>query len=688
MFLNKKLTQQQKEAISHNEGPALVLAVPGAGKTTVLITRAAYLIQEYGIDPRTILSLTFSKAAAKDMKKRFQDQFGEGINPQPHFSTIHSFAYQVLKRELHSKGIKYDFIEGKNAPINKMVMLKQLYYKFNKNVVKEEALEELSNAISFVKNRMLNRKEMQEYDFDIKNFEEIYFQYEDWKRKNRYIDFDDMLTLAYDILKKNKELCNSYRKIYSYIQVDEGQDTSPIQFALVRIISNSQQNIFIVADDDQSIYGFRGADPKELIEFKKIYPKGKVFFMEENFRSRDSIVSIAGEFIKGNLERYNKNLYTQKQGGKPIIIKKAQNYHEQLDYLMEDIKSKGNEGTTAILFRNHLSIAPLIDNLFRENIPFNLREGKRYFFHHWITKDIINFINLSLDHSDIKSFEGIFYKVNQYISRKTMDIVKKSHRTKSVFDVLENIEGLQSFQRNKMYELEEKFFTLSTLTPIKALDYIQDTLEYGVYLEDRSRTRPSMVATGEFVLARLKSMAKNTTTLIEFLCRLEELEKWLENCSQSKEPASNITLSTLHGVKGLEFDRVYMIDLVQSQIPNFISVNQSKQGDMQLLEEERRLFYVGMTRAKEELTLLTISAANNNRQDYSQFIEEVQDCYKDFYSKREQYFKPEDEVKHKRFGKGKILWVKGKTIAIDFETKGIKKLASDFCMQSGILEKV
>jgi DNA helicase-2/ATP-dependent DNA helicase PcrA len=687
MVINKQLTQQQKEAIRHNEGPALVLAVPGAGKTTVLITRAAYLIQEYGIDPRKILSLTFSKAAARDMKKRFQDQFGELINPQPHFSTIHSFAYQVLKRELHSKGIKYDFIEGKNAPINKMVMLKQLYYKFNKNVVKEEALEELSNAISFVKNRMLNRKEMQQYDFDIKNFEEIYFQYEDWKKKNKYIDFDDMLTLAYEILNKDKELCDRYRKVYSYIQVDEGQDTSPIQFALIRLISSPQKNIFIVADDDQSIYGFRGADPKELIEFKKAYPGGKVFYMEENFRSRDSIVSIAGKFIKGNQNRYDKNLYTQKQGGKPIIIKKAQNYYEQLDYLIEDVKSKENKNTIAILFRNHLSIAPLIDSLFRENIPFNLREGKRYFFHHWITKDITNFINLSLDHSDIKSFEGVFYKMNQYISRKIMDIVKKTNRNRSVFDALQNIEGLQSFQRTRMYELEEKFFTLSTLTPIKALEYIQDALEYGVYLNERSKTSPSMVATGDFVLARLKSIANNTSTLIEFLYRLEELEKWLENCSQNKETTFNITLSTLHGVKGLEFDRVYMIDLVQSQIPNFISVKQSKQGNIQLLEEERRLFYVGMTRAKEELTLLTISPVNN-RQEYSQFIDEVQGCYKDVYNKKEQYLKPEDEVIHKKFGKGKILWLKGKTIAIDFENRGIKKLAADFCVQSGLLEKI
>mgnify|MGYP001238895069 CR=1 FL=1 len=686
-----QFTQQQKEAILHKNGPALVLAVPGAGKTTVLITRTAYLIYESQVDSKKILSLTFSKAAAREMKKRFEKTYGEGLSIQPHFSTIHSFAHQVLRKELNTKGIEYYLIEGKNSPIHKMELLRQIYQDYNHKAIKDEILEDLANAISFVKNRLLKEKEIQKQFSDIKNFPKIYEGYETWKRKNRYIDFDDMLTLAYGILKKNKQLLNFYRKRYSYIQVDEGQDTSLIQFALVRLITQPNHHLFIVADDDQSIYGFRGADPKELTEFKKAYPKGKVFFMEENFRSTQSIVEIAGQFIRGNQDRYEKNIHTQKERGKPIIILKVNNYIQQLDYLLEELKSKKEQGTIAILFRNHLSTVPLIDAFFREEIPFYLREGKRYFFHHWVTRDILSFIRLALNPKDIKSFENIYYKMNQYISRKTVDLVQRRYHNQSVFEILTDIPQLPSYQRKRMYELEEKFYTLESLSPLKALEYIENQLCYEDFLREREKSRPAMVSTGEFILERLKSIGQNLSTLKEFLHRLEGLEKWLENCShQQKSSDTNIVLSTLHGAKGLEFDRVYMIDLMQDQIPTYSSLKQFEQGDMDFLEEERRLFYVGMTRAKKELTLMTISSSKSIRQEPSQFIKEVQNCLRNenLTEKSREYFKPRDRVRHRKFGQGKVRWVKENTIAIDFKKYGVKKLEKDYCIHNGILEKV
>lgn len=687
---NIQLTQEQREAVLHKGGPALVLAVPGSGKTTVLITRTAYLIYANGVNPKNILSLTFSKAAARDMKKRFEELYHSPSYSVPNFSTIHSFAHQVLRKELHMKGIEYYFIEGKDAPIHKMELLKQLYYQFNKKPMKEEALEELANAISFVKNRMLNKKEIQKQSFDIKNFLEIYNEYENYKRKNRYIDFDDMLTLAYGILRKNKKLLQEYRKRYPYIQVDEGQDTSPIQFALVRLLTKPKENLFIVADDDQSIYGFRGADPQELIHFQKTYPKGKVFFMGENFRSTQAIVDVANQFIQNNYNRYEKKLYSQRDKGKPIIIFKVNHYRQQIEYLVEELKEKGKQGTTAILFRNHLSTIPLVDILLKEGLPFSLREGKRYFFYHWITRDILSFIRLTLDHTDIKSFERIYYKMNQYISKKTVDLVKARYNHQSIFDILTNIQQLPTYQRKRMYELEEKFYTLGELSPIKALEFIENQLCYGEFLREREKSRPAMVATGEFILARLKSIANNTCTLERFIDRLKELETWLENCSHQKRASeAQIYLSTLHGAKGLEFDRVYMIDLMQDQIPTYTSVKQCQQGEVGLLEEERRLFYVGMTRAREELTLMSIHSPRSIRQESSQFVDEVHQCFQSAEKDiEENYFQPEEEVRHKQFGRGKIRWIKGKTIAIDFEKHGVKKLAKEYCMHRGILEKV
>lgn len=687
---NIEFTDQQKKALLHREGPALVLAVPGAGKTTVLISRVAYLINVLGINPKEILSLTFSRAAARDMKKRFIEINGTDSTSAPHFSTIHSFAHQVVKKELSTQGIEYHFIEGKNAPIHKLELLKQIYSHINKKGIKEETLEDLANAISFVKNRMISPKDIKQENFEIKSFPEIYGQYEKWKREKRYIDFDDMLTLAYGILRKNTKLLQQYRSKYTYIQMDEGQDTSPIQYALLRLLVHSRQNLFIVADDDQSIYGFRGADPKELLDFKKLYPQGQVFYMEENFRSTQSIVAIANQFIQTNQNRYHKNLHTQKEMGSPILVKRSREYKEQIDYLIEELKSKDPQCSTAILFRNHLSAVGLVDQLLSHDISFYLREGKRYFFHHWLTRDILNFLYLALDHEDGKSFEGIYYKMNQYISKKNVDLVKKKSNNQSVFDVLKNSKELPDFQRKRMAALEEKFFILSTLTPIKALKYIEEHLNYGKFLQERKKTRPSMVSTGEFILTRLKNIAENTSTLIEFLCRMEEIENWMKQCSKQKENSSAILLSTLHGAKGLEFDRVYMIDLVEDQIPTYASIKQWERGDIGLLEEERRLFYVGMTRAKKELTLLSLYPSKATDRNCSQFVEEVQACIKNeiHQNQANPYFKVQDKVQHKLFGPGKIQWIQDNTVAIDFENHGVKKLAADFCMYNGILEKM
>lgn len=686
---NMQFTKQQRQAILHKEGPALILAVPGAGKTTTLITRAAYLIQEEKVDPKKILSLTFSKAAALDMRKRFQSLYGENLSDLPHFSTIHSFAFQVLHREIGSKGESYHFIEGKNPPIHKMELLKQIYQKINKTNIKEESLDELSNAISFVKNRMISRKELKKISIEIKNFEDIFLKYESTKKEKRYIDFDDMLTFSYKILKNNEKVRQIYQKKYTYIQVDEGQDTSPIQYALIKLLGGERDHLFILADDDQSIYGFRGADPKELIDFKRSYPKGKVFYMEENFRSTSTIVDIANDFIKGNKQRYEKNLNTKNPMGKSIIIKKTQNYHQQMEYLLGEIKTRKNEERIAILYRNHLSTVPIVDALLWEGYSFSLKEGKKYFFHHWLTRDILSFMNLALDHRDKKSFEYIYYKMNQYISKKDLEIVKKSPRDQSIFKSLQNLKGLPSFKIKRMIELEEKFLILSTLKPIKAIHYIEKELCYKSFLEDRKKTSPSMVKTAEFILDRLKSMAQNTETLVEFLCQIEELKVEIANTSNKGKDTSNITLSTLHGAKGLEFDRVYMIDLIEDQIPTYGSMKKWEQGDPSLLEEERRLFYVGMTRAKQELTLLGIHSPSDSNQESSQFIEEVLHCIKEKIAStgEKALYKEKEKVIHQTFGKGKIEKIDKENITVVFENHGEKKLAKDFCITRGLLEK-
>ena len=292
------LSSEQRKAIEHVHGPALVLA-PGAGKTTVLIHRTVNLILNHNISPERILSITFSRAAARDMKARFNRDFQNISSIPVQFSTIHSFCYNLLREFAYINKIKYRLIEDEKNQLNKYNLLKKMYLDINQEYITEEKLESLLNYIGYIKNLMLTVDEfMKANKPEVENFEKIFYTYEKFKRDNKLIDFDDMLTLSYEILLNNNYILEKYRKRYDFIQVDEGQDTSKVQMEIIKLLAKPQNNLFIVADDDQSIYSFRGAYPTGLLNFNKIYPNGKVFFMEKNFRSSKNIVSVCNKFIK------------------------------------------------------------------------------------------------------------------------------------------------------------------------------------------------------------------------------------------------------------------------------------------------------------------------------------------------------------------------------------------------------
>ncbi|WP_051531293.1 ATP-dependent helicase [Clostridiisalibacter paucivorans] len=681
---NIRFNTTQESAINHVSGPALVLAVPGSGKTTLLVCRTANLIINKGVSPNNILSLTFSKASERDMKKRFNGLFGDTINTK--FSTIHSFSYGVINQYCRIKKIKYTLLESKKASMNKYNILRQIYERTNSSTINEDKLEELINTIGYVKNMMYNIGDFREFnDFGIKNFSIIFKKYEEYKKINNYIDFDDMLTMTYYILKSNANILNTYQSRYKYIQLDEGQDTSKIQYEIIKLLSKSHNNIFIVADDDQSIYGFRGAYPEILLNFKEQFKSGRIFFMEENYRSSKNIVSVSHKFIQNNKIRYEKKLFTKNKIHKPIEIMKFKDEFQQLEQLIKKLKSLSNYSDTAILYRNNISSIALSKALLENNIPFSVTDNKFNFFNHWILKDISAFIKLSLDNTDIVSLEKIYYKMNGYIPKSAINFIKNSNESRSVFDKLLLYPDFKSFQLKNIKRINKEFKILSKLSPLKGLEHILSSLNYNDYLKDNCKAFGHSYDNIKSILSALKIIAFYSLGLIDFLNEIPRLRYDMAN-TVKKHDSNKLRMSTIHSSKGLEFKRVFIIDLIENEFPSSTSISQHLNGNGELLEEERRLFYVGMTRAKEELYLLTIQSKNNEPVKQSTFISELEDI--DSYNMPEHDIVEGDNIAHIKFGQGTIKKLKGDTASICFEGKGIKNISMSMAIKKNILKKI
>lgn len=676
-----KLNLQQRQAVLHKNGPALVLAVPGAGKTTVLISRTANLILDYNINPETILSVTFSKASALDMKNRFLKVFGHELGRNVHFSTIHSFCYSVIKYYSRINNKNYILIEGKNSPVNKIVLLKKLYIELNNSLPSEEKLDELLNAVGFVKNMLLDEDEFYEYKkLNINNFKNIYNKYESFKKQNNYIDFDDMLSLTIYILENNPLILSNLKDRYKYIQIDEGQDTSKAQHKIIRLLSEPRNNIFIVADDDQSIYGFRGAYPEYLLDFEKIYTNAKKFFMEQNYRSSSNIVDTSNKFITNNTIRYNKNLYTENPDNLPVTIVKFKDEKKQYEYLFE--KLKDNFSNSAILFRNNISTIAIVDGLLKNNIPFFIRDSKLNFFNHWIVRDILFFIKISYDDTDINSFEKIYYKMNGYISKKQINFIKNKNSSESVFNRLLEFDDLKAYQKNNIKRIRDKFKSLKKLKANTAIDSILYDLEYDEFLRKNSKRYGQSYENIKIIISTLKLISEGLENPALLMDRLDYIKKSLYENREYGE--KKVRLSTFHSAKGLEFEKVFMVDLIDNEFPTSSSIDEYEMGNKKPLEEERRLFYVGMTRAKKDLKLITYKSRDGEEVFKSRFIAELETIL----SNDSMGINNGDKIIHKSFGKGTVLDIDRDILTIKFESYGKKKVSLSLSMENNLLEVV
>lgn len=686
---NIKLTTQQKQAISRIHGPVLLLAVPGAGKTTVMVARIANMIFAEGISPKKLLTITFSKASAGDMAARYQKLFGqlhlEKELPFPAFSTIHAFCYRVIRNYGENRQTKvFDII----TPRQKSDILRLLYHKINGEFLTEDVEEEMTSCFSYIQNRMLPKERLNELESSLANLWELYEGYRDAKRENGVMDFDDMLTYARTAFRKYPSLLEYYRRRYPYICVDEAQDTSLLQHDIIRLLSAPQHNLFLVGDEDQSIYRFRGASPETLLNFEHDFPGAQVLKMEENFRSVKQIVERTNLFIAENKERYPKNMFTNNGTGKGIEVPKLSDLSEQYRCVVQAALEES--GTVAAIFRNNFSAVPLADVLERNGIDFYIKDQKSKVTGNYVVKDIQAFFALSYDANDFESFQRIFYKTGSYLRRGLLKKMNTNplHQGETWFDRILDVvdDNVNTGKVRFTAALIEK---LKAMNPSKALDTIYQSLGYQGFVEFLSGGSYSIQANK---MSALKNLASRTADVESFLKRVAEMDQIMEDHSQRKD--SRITLTTAHSAKGLEFDTVVILDATEYIFPAHSAIESLREGSIKEMEEEARLFYVACTRARNHLIIPTATVSEQAQVLPSRFIPRLIKDKEPIPVKTAQ----EENLnlhtgmylEHNTFGEGQVMSVNRErgTFQVFFRKFGSRTLSIDIVSKQGIITKV
>ncbi len=611
----QKLNEQQKEAVQSVEGPVLLLAVPGSGKTTVLVTRLGYMIYAKGIAPEKILTVTYTVAATEDMAARFASQFGTDMADRLTFKTINGICAGII----HTYGRKTGRTPFALLNDEKVIAdtLAKIYQKTERTYATESDLQTVRTLITYIKNSMLTDAEIREMDktADMK-ISAIYKEYNTWLREQKLMDYDDQMVYAYTMLQRFPELLRLYQDKFPYLCVDEAQDTSKIQHAIIALLASKTENLFMVGDEDQSIYGFRAAYPEALLSFEKNHPGAKVLLMEENFRSGAGIVKAADTFIQKNTLRHKKHMRATKDGEevvKEIAVKTRDDQYRYLAAVAENcaaaradrVGGRSDNGTAdashtvAVLYRDHECALPLIDLLERKEIPYRMRNAEISFFTHRTVLDVLNIMKLAMHPKDAETFLQVYYKINTYIRKEDALQIARISETQdiSVWNAAVRYHGLSDYTMSSVQNTRMHMQQLLTERGDKAVKRILYYMGYQEYLE-RCGLKADKIEILQILGSREDSMAG-------LLQRLRELQDILTR--KETDYSCNFILSTIHASKGLEYDTVYLMDVTDGILPAQMLKNPEKASgeERENYEEERRLFYVGATRAKSELYVFT-----------------------------------------------------------------------------------
>ncbi|MCI8865313.1 MAG: ATP-dependent helicase [Lachnospiraceae bacterium] len=607
--------ESQLRAIRHKDGPMLVLAGPGSGKTTVITHRIRHLVEEYNVEPGGILVITFTKAAAQEMKQRFQALM-EGRRLLVSFGTFHAVFFSILKH-----AYRYD-ASNIIREEQRMRIIRELMEKYQVEVEDEaEFANGVLSEISLVKGEMLNLDLYYAKNCSEEMFKKLYQGYADALARQRLLDFDDMLAMCYELFTQRKDILAAWQKKYQYILVDEFQDINRVQYEIVRMLAAPEDNLFIVGDDDQSIYRFRGARPEIMLGFTKDYPLAAQTLLGVNYRSTEEIVEAAGRLIRHNKARYPKEIHAKRGKGRPVATVMWGDAREETKGIVKELQDYVRSGyrwsDLAVLYRTSQEPRLLTERLMEYNIPFRMRDALPNLYEHWIALDILAYIRIAGDElakrgkAKRKDVVRIINRPKRYINRESLEGAEIAWN------------GVKSWYQDKGWmverveQLEYDLKMLGKMAPVAAVNYIRKAVGYDDYLREYAEYRRIKPEELFQVADQLQESAAGYGTAQEWFNHMEEYGKQLkEQARASGQDTDCVSLMTMHSAKGLEFPVVYILDANERVTPHHKAVLDAD------LEEERRMFYVAMTRAKDRLHVYYAKERYGKAQERSRFIDE------------------------------------------------------------------
>lgn len=588
----------------------LTLAGPGSGKTAVITGRVYNLIRNCGVTPSSILVVTFTRAAAREMKERFLRLAGPkaaGVT----FGTFHGVFYGILRQVYRIGG------ENILSEDRRRALIRELIQAYVRDIEDEtDLMDSISREISTIKNGRIELKNYYSASCSRENFQKIYQGYQQTLKKKRLLDFDDIMLYCYELFLKRPDILSLWQKKFQYILIDEFQDINKLQYDIVRMLAKPEDNLFIVGDDDQSIYRFRGAMPEIMLNFRKDYPEARQVLLNVNYRCSRPILRQAMKVIGNNEQRFKKELTAAKQDGPPVHLRTFENPEEELSHLMEELsgaKEKGQDlSGTALLFRTNIGSRPAVEKLMEYNLPFQMRDSLPNLYEHFIARDIMAYFRIICGSRSRSDFLQVMNKPNRYISREAL------YETQVSFEALYSFYEEKEWMCDRIERLERDLHVMKDMLPFAAVNYIRFAVGYEEYLRSYAEYRHIRPEELYEILNEVQDTTRGFKSFADWFSHVEEYSQQLKEQSQQlKLRGDGVTVSTLHSVKGLEYDTVYILDVNEGNIPYHKAQQESE------IEEERRMFYVGMTRARTNLYIYSVRERHGKKQESSRFVEEI-----------------------------------------------------------------
>ena len=680
MIDKDKLNENQRKAVEHVEGPCMVLAGPGSGKTRVITYRIANMIVNNNIPPARILAISFTKNSSMEMQNRALQICKDNRINKVNFGTFHAIFYKILKY-FGRYDIK-SILDEKTKRITIKGILKNLRVE---NGEDDETVGQVINEISYVKNELMDKQDFESEILTKDEFINTYNMYEEYKEQAKKIDFDDMLLRTYYLLSENKQALDMVRQVYRYILVDEFQDINRVQFEVLKLMANPNNNIFVVGDEDQSIYGFRGSRPDFLLQFEEYFHGTEKILLDINYRCKKEIIDVSNKLIEKNISRYNKTIKCyQGEGGIVNYITPKDSQDEAIQIgkeILEEIKNDYVQYSDfAVVYRTNIQSRALVDVFMDMRIPFTIKDSIVTIYDHWIARDILSYLRIAVRQHTNEDWIRIINKPFRYISRDNLSQIKED---KDFVNALITKCNLHPKQVKTINDLDIDISYLKHQCPQDSISYIRTTLDYDKYILDYCINRKIKTNGLIEILNEIESSASNFETIEEYLTHIEKVKKELEQ-NQHKKELDGVVFTTMHSAKGLEFRYVYIIGINEGTIPHEKSYdidNDEKKNEQ--IEEERRLMYVGITRAEERLTLSSPINKYGKKAYKSRFLDDIRNPTK----KEMNSVCIGDKFYHKSFGNGRIVGKDGDMVQVKFKNDE-KTLDYKLCMRNNIIKKL